>query len=100
MTAITEANLLSQLNEYAKLANQIRLKHNQEADLKLLADPVIDFDVILTPKLLQFGNIQTLLDMYAAGEVDAEADDLGLQQTLRASPSKKKTTKPLSSRLT
>lgn len=65
MAIYTEENLLSKLNELTKQANQIRLKHNTEADQKLLADPILDFDVALTPQLLQFGNIHNLLDLFS-----------------------------------
>ena len=58
------------------------MKHNQEADLKLLNDPIQDYEIMLTPKLLQFANVAGVVDMYLSKQVDVNADDLGLKQGL------------------
>ena len=55
------------------------MKHNQEADLKLLNDPIQDYEIMLTPKLLQFANVAGVVDMYLSKQVDVNADDLGLK---------------------
>lgn len=61
---------------------QIRSKHNSEADLKLINDPIQDFSINLTPSLMKFSNIGTIVDMYLSKQVDVKADDLGLSQKL------------------
>lgn len=71
-----------------------------EADQKLLADPILDFEIALTPQLLQFGNISILLEQYSHNQVDTHAEDLGLKQKLLSTQSKKATTRPVTSRLT
>lgn len=80
--AISQESLLSHLNQLTKQANQIKMKHNQEADLKLLNDPIQDYEIMLTPKLLQFANVAGVVDMYLSKQVDVNADDLGLKQGL------------------
>ena len=50
--------------------------------MKLLNDPIQDFDVALTPKLLQFANIGHVVDMYLTKQVDTNLDDLGIKQRL------------------
>ena len=57
MVSLTEDNLLEQLNRFSQAATAIRLKHTTVEDQKLLADPILDYEIALTPKLLQFGNI-------------------------------------------
>ena len=47
------------------------MKHNTESDLKLLNDPIADYEITLTPKLLQFGNVSSV--------VDTNLDDLGIK---------------------
>ena len=80
--AISQESLLSHLDQLTKQANQIKMKHNQEADLKLLNDPIQDYEIMLTPKLLQFANVAGVVDMYLSKQVDVNADDLGLKQGL------------------
>ena len=80
--AISQESLLSHLNQLTKQANQIKMKHNQEADLKLLNDPIQDYEIMLTPKLLQFANVAGVVDMYLSKQVDVNAGDLGLKQGL------------------
>ena len=58
------------------------MKHNQEADLKLLNDPIQDYEIMLTPKLLQFANVAGVVDMYLSKQVDVNADDLGIKKGL------------------
>lgn len=69
---------------FSRQANQIRLSHNTESDLKLLNDPILDYDIVLTPKLLRFGNVASVVDMYLkkSGIIDENKDDLGLKQRL------------------
>ena len=50
--ALTAENLLDQLNQFSRQAALIRMKHNTESDLKLLNDPIADYEITLTPKLL------------------------------------------------
>ena len=73
------------------------MKHNQEADLKLLNDPIQDYEIMLTPKLLQFANVSSVVDMYLSKQVDVNMDDLGIKQKLTG---QKRSTIPQSSRLT
>lgn len=73
---------MNQLNQFTRQANQIKMKHNQEGDLKLLNDPIQDYEILLTPKLLKFANIGGVVDMYLKKQVDVNLDDLGLKQRL------------------
>ena len=50
--------------------------------MKLLNDPIQDYEILLTPKLLKFANIGGVVDMYLKKQVDVNLDDLGLKQRL------------------
>ena len=88
---------MNQLNQFTRQANKIKMKHNQEGDLKLLNDPIQDYEILLTPKLLKFANIGGVVDMYLKKQVDVNLDDLGLKQRLLG---QKRQTVANSSRLT
>lgn len=82
MAALTEESLLEKLNQWSKEATQIRLKHSTVEDQKLLADPILGYEIALTPKLLQFGNVQSICDLAGNGLVDMREEDLGLSKKL------------------
>ncbi len=48
----------------------------------MLSDPILNFDIALTSKMLEFGNIKVLSDLYNRKQVDVGADDLGLKSKL------------------
>lgn len=64
MASLTAENLLSHLNQFKKQANAIRTRHNTDKDQKMLADPILNYEIGLTPKLLQFGNLKVLTSLY------------------------------------
>ena len=65
--------------------------------MKLLNDPIQDYEILLTPKLLKFANVGGVVDMYLKNQVDVNLDDLGLKQRLQG---QKRTTVAKNSRLT
>ena len=95
--SVTQENLLQQLSQFRVQASQIKLRHNTEADLKLLNDPIQDYTIELTPSLLKYGNVNSIVDLYLKKMVDENHHDLGIKSKLL---NQKRPTVAQSSRLT